>query len=72
MRPLTDANDALNQERKQEDLRLGVIERFEKCPYCHSKLIFTHDLNLQSFEVTENGRCSGCGMHTNPRKHSLQ
>jgi hypothetical protein len=72
MRPAIYAQDAQNQDTHREELHLVLIARFEKCPYCHSKLLFTHDLNLEHFEVTENGRCSGCGMHTSPRKHTLQ
>lgn len=64
--------DAHTQDIQTEELRLNLIARFEKCPYCRSKLLFTHDLNLEHLEVVENSRCSGCGMHTNPKKHTLQ
>lgn len=67
----TTCENAAHAQEVQEHIR-ALIAKFESCPYCHSRMLFTHELNLEHLEVIENGRCSGCGMHTNPRKHSLQ
>lgn len=47
-------------------------EQFERCAYCNTKLLFTHDLNLSYFEVIENCRCPGCGVTKSPQRFTLQ
>jgi DNA-directed RNA polymerase subunit RPC12/RpoP len=49
-----------------------TAEKFERCNYCNTKLLFTHDLNLSYFEVTENCRCPGCGVTKTPQRFTLQ
>lgn len=47
-------------------------EQLERCGYCNTKLLFTHDLNLHYFEVIENCRCPGCGVTKSPQRFTLQ
>ena len=49
---------------------LGV-EKYERCTFCHSKLVFNHDLNLSHLEVVETGQCPGCGVAGSPKKFTL-
>lgn len=46
-------------------------DRYERCSFCSSKLLFTHDLNLPTFEVIEKCRCPGCGVTLTPKKFKL-
>jgi len=62
---------ALKDVDMDSEDRPFMADRFERCAYCNTKLLFTHDLNLTNLEVTENGRCPACGVHTQPRKHTL-
>jgi hypothetical protein len=59
-------------EGNVEDLECFKPEQFERCNYCNTKLLFTHDLNLSYFEVIENCRCPGCGVTKNPQRFTLQ
>ena len=45
-------------DKKEE----AKIEKFERCSFCNSKLLFTHELNLSYFQVIEAARCPGCGV----------
>jgi DNA-directed RNA polymerase subunit RPC12/RpoP len=56
----------------EENLAFMNTEQFERCTYCNTKLLFTHDLNLSYFEVTENCRCPGCGVTKTPQRFTLQ
>lgn len=51
---------------------LFTLNQFERCSYCNTKLLFTHDLNLSYFEVVENCRCPGCGVTKSPQRFTLQ
>lgn len=55
-----------------ETVRAVQVARYERCEFCNSKLIFTHDLNLGYLEVIETGRCPGCGVSLSPKKFTLQ
>jgi uncharacterized protein with PIN domain len=59
-------------ERESESSKLLVMEKFERCAFCNSKLIFSHDLNLSYLQVIETGRCPGCGVSMSPKKYTLQ
>ena len=59
-------------EGDHESPKALLTEKFERCSFCNSKLIFTHDLNLSYLQVVETGRCSGCGVTLNPKKYTLQ
>ncbi len=48
-----------------------LLEKYERCAYCNTKLLFTHDLNLSYLEVVECSRCPGCGVSMAPRKFTL-
>lgn len=48
------------------------VEHYERCSFCNSKLIFTHDLNLSYLQVIETSRCPGCGVAPHPKKFTLQ
>ncbi len=47
------------------------LENYERCHYCHSKLIFNHDLNLMFLQVVETSQCTGCGVAASPKKFTL-
>ena len=59
--------EATDCEAARTDLR----EKFERCSFCNSKLLFSHDLNLSYFEVVESSRCPGCGVTMRPKKFTL-
>jgi uncharacterized protein with PIN domain len=64
--------DASTLDGSGEEAGLLTAEQFERCTYCNTKLLFTHDLNLGYFEVIENCRCPGCGVTKTPRRFTLQ
>ncbi len=64
--------DASTLDGNAEEIALMNPEQFERCNYCNTKLLFTHDLNLSYFEVTENCRCPGCGVTKTPQRFTLQ
>lgn len=72
MRSMLISDEKNHLEIDVDTLHAGIVAKFERCPYCNTKLLFTHDLSLAQLEVTENARCPGCGMHTTPQKHSIQ
>lgn len=47
-------------------------EAYEHCHFCHSRIVFSHDLNLPYLEVVESARCAGCGVTRNPKRYRLQ
>lgn len=59
-------------ESHGENPRSAVVEKYERCSFCNSKLIFSHDLNLSYLQVIETGRCPGCGVTIVPKKYTLQ
>lgn len=59
-------------ERENDGAKVLVMEKFERCAFCNSKLIFSHDLNLSYLQVVETGRCPGCGVSMLPKKYTLQ
>lgn len=61
-----------HREGDPESVSCVNQERYERCTFCNSKLIFTHDLNLNYLEVIETGRCPGCGVSLNPKRFTLQ
>lgn len=72
MRTPFSATDIQKNDSENDTLRATTIERYERCSFCKSKLVFTHDLNLGYLEVIETGRCPGCGVAMNPQKYTLQ
>lgn len=54
-----------------EEPKAVMLQKYERCNYCHTKLLFTHDLNLSYLEVVECSRCPGCGVSMAPRKFTL-
>jgi hypothetical protein len=62
---------ALANENEPETVKVVVREKYERCAFCNSKLLFNHDLNLHHFEVIETSRCPSCGVSMTPKKFSL-
>jgi len=60
------------RESEAETVKSIQVEKYERCSFCNSKIIFSHDLNLTYLEVIETGRCPGCGVAMNPKKFTLQ
>lgn len=58
-------------KKKSEVSEEAIIAKYERCSFCNSKLLFTHDLNLSYLQVIENSRCPGCGVTMRPRKFTL-
>ncbi len=58
-------------ENEPETVRVIVREKYERCTFCNSKLLFNHDLNLHQFEVIETSRCPSCGVSMTPKKFAL-
>ena len=59
------------QEGEPERGPSVVTEKYERCSFCNSRLLFSHDLDLMSFEVIETSRCPGCGVTMTPKKFKL-
>jgi len=60
------------KENEPESLKAVFMESYEKCGFCGSKLVFSHDLNIGFLQVVEVARCPGCGVTMNPKKFTLQ
>lgn len=64
---------ALNQqETEPETVKCVMLEHYDRCHFCGSKLVFNHDLNLSILQVIETSQCPGCGVSMNPKKFTLQ
>jgi Pyruvate/2-oxoacid:ferredoxin oxidoreductase delta subunit len=72
MRTPFSVRDIQNNENEAEHLKCMSVEHYERCVFCNSKLIFTHDLNLSYLQVIETSRCPGCGVAPQPKKFTLQ
>jgi len=59
-------------EGDAESAKVILREKLERCTFCNSRLVFTHDLNINILQVIETGRCPGCGVTMLPRKYTLQ
>lgn len=59
-------------EKAADSHRTPLLEKYDRCSFCNSKLIYTHDLNLVHLQVVETGRCPGCGVSLIPKKYTLQ
>ena len=60
------------RENEPEYIPTIILEKYEHCSFCHSKLVFSHDLNMQYLQVIETSRCPGCGVSANAKKFTLQ
>lgn len=69
--PLNRTETAPAVHEQPEEPKTIMLEKYERCNYCNTKLLFTHDLNLNYLEVVECSRCPGCGVSMQPRKHTL-
>lgn len=47
------------------------LEKYDRCNYCNSKLVYNHDLNISFLQVIETGKCPGCGVSHHPKKFTL-
>jgi len=72
MTSVNSCDENVVNEREPESLQAIFIETYEKCAFCGSKLIFSHDMNLSFLQVIEVARCPGCGVTMNPKKFTLQ
>jgi hypothetical protein len=61
----------IQSESENEKPQPVVNERYERCAFCNSKLVFSHDLNINYLQVIETGRCAGCGVSMLPKKYTL-
>jgi hypothetical protein len=68
----TPFNRPENNELEPDYLHAVNVEKYERCTFCHSKLVFTHDLNISYLQVIETSRCPGCGVTAHPKKFTLQ
>ena len=64
--------DIQRPENEAEPVKCVSLDRYERCGFCQSKIVFSHDLDMTYLEVIEKGRCPGCGVSLNPRKFTLQ
>ena len=64
--------DPHEYEKEADTTRSAVVlEKLERCSFCNSRLVFSHDLNLNYLQVIETGRCPGCGVTMIPKKFTL-
>jgi uncharacterized protein with PIN domain len=62
-----------NESRETEgEAKVLLTEKYERCAFCNSKLVFSHDLNINYLQVIETSRCPGCGVTMLPKKYTLQ
>ena len=59
------------EDEQPERIKTVQMEKYERCTFCHSKLVFTHDLNISYFQVIETSRCPGCGVTMHPKRFTL-
>ena len=59
-------------EQEPDYLHAVNVEKYERCTFCNSKLVFSHDLNISYLQVIETSRCPGCGVTAHPKKFTLQ
>ena len=64
-------SEFFTEEDQPERLFSVQMEKYERCTFCHSKLVFTHNLNITFFQVIETSRCPGCVVTMNPKKFTL-
>lgn len=60
-----------SHENEQTTAKKVLVDRYERCSFCSTKLLFTHELNLSILQVVENSRCPGCGVTMQPRRFTL-
>ncbi len=60
-----------NESNEEKNLTFLMLERYERCPFCNSRLIFSHEIDLVFFEVVESSRCTGCGVTLTPKKYKI-
>lgn len=60
-----------NEEDQPERIKSVQKDKYERCTFCHSKLVFSHDLNISYFLVIETSRCPGCGVTMHPKRFTL-
>jgi len=72
MRAPSTRNEVTRSSEDRDQPNMLMLEKYERCNYCNTKLLFTHDLNLSYLEVIECSRCPGCGVSMAPRKFTLQ
>ena len=60
-----------DQENNKKDLKAMLVDKYERCCFCHTKLLFTHEFNLAHYQVIESSQCPGCGAVMKPQKFSL-
>ena len=60
-----------NNDNEPDTVKSVMVEKYERCSFCSSKLVFSHDLNLSYLEVVESGQCPGCGVAVHPKKFTL-
>ncbi len=72
MRTPYERKEMFGAETEIETVKSILLEKYERCVYCGSKLLFSHDLNLGLLEIVESSRCTGCGVSHHPKKFTLQ
>jgi uncharacterized protein with PIN domain len=72
MRTPFSVTDIQNSHNEADAAKCMSVEHYERCSFCNSKLIFTHDLNISYMQVVETSRCPGCGVAPHPKKFTLQ
>ena len=60
------------RENEPEQVKAVSLEKYDRCNYCNSKLVFSHDMNHGFLQVIETSRCPGCGVTAHPKKFTLQ
>lgn len=58
-------------DKDPQQKQTTAVKKLEQCPFCDSKLLFTHDLNLSYLQVVETSRCPGCGVTMRPKTFTL-
>lgn len=72
MRSPYNSSEISPNENEPDTIRCIMMEKYERCSFCNSRLVFSHDLNIQYLHVIETSRCPGCGVTTNPKRFTLQ
>ena len=68
----TELFERTENREPETEAKVLLTEKYERCAFCSSKLVFSHDLNINYLQVIETSRCPGCGVSMLPKKYTLQ
>lgn len=65
----TQSSVAKNREHAEEH---AEVKRLASCPFCTSRLTFSHEIDPMTISVVETAHCIGCGVALAPKLFTIQ